>query len=227
MVKEAIPYVASRLVIQKQKSGCFNCTMNAAERRKAVRHILIDQKFGDEFASRYSSYWSPEKMMELIRISTQFTHTKKSTLNLTDSMQSSFSSHFSDYMVYMLNKFNQDCSLDILFEEHIDPMIGDLCLSLVAVLPRPEFSQLPVLCNHFNSQSTVTMLRVPKFPMFLQVCKMVESAFSVCKTARPVCVNSASLQQSDVEGTELNPAIGDMNQAVLEYLNVRINMIFC
>ena len=227
MVEEAIPYVASRLVIQK--CGRFNCTMNAAERREVVRCVLIDQKFGGEFASGYCSYWSPEKMMELIRKSTRFTHTKKSTLNLTDSMQSSFNSHFSDYMVYMLNKFNQDCSLDIVCEQHTYPereaIILDLCLSLAAVLPRPELSQLPALCNQFVTKSTVIMSRVPKFPMFLEMCKMIESAIATCKTPRRMKVNS-SLRQSYKEETDIkgDSNIGDMNRAVLEYINVRLNM---
>ena len=224
MVEEAIPYVASRLVIQK--CGHFNCAMNAAKRREVVRCILIDKKFGDEFASGYCSYWSPEKMMELIRKSTRFTHTKKSTLNLTDSMQSSFYSHFSDYMVYMLNKFNQDCSLDVVCEQHTDlereAIMLNLCLSLAAVLPRPELSQLPALCNQFVNKSIVIMSRVPKFPMFLEMCKMIDSTISTCKNPKHMKV--PSLRQSYKEETDFkaDSGIADMNQAVMEYLNVRL-----
>lgn len=61
MFEEAIPHVAARMLVPSQKCGRFNRPMTAAERREAVRHVLIDLKLGDKLANEYCSYWTTKK----------------------------------------------------------------------------------------------------------------------------------------------------------------------
>lgn len=237
MVKEAIPYVAARILVPTQKCGNFNRPMNASERMDAVRHILIDLEFGNELANRYCSYWSTGKMNELIRKATRFTQTKKSTLNLTDSIQSTFRSLFFDFLVYMLNSFNEDCSLDILFEvtesTSARSTVSELSCSLIGVLPKPDLSQLPVLCNRLIKQSIILPPRPPKFPLFSKVCKTMENAISTCRKSRGS--SSSHLAQHSLHMANENDSIHDttsqkMSRVVLTFLKVtssRIAACFC
>ena len=232
MVEEAIPYVAARMPIPTctQKCGRFNRPMNAVERREAVRKVLIDLKFGDILSNGYCSYWSTEEMNELIRRSTRFTQTKKSTLNLTDSIQSTFKSLFFDFLVFMLNQFNEDCSLDIVCEEHkstppASSVMVHLCCSLLGVLPRPDLSQIPALCNRLIKQSLVPPPRPPKFPLFSKVCKAMENAIITCRKAgvfSSVHLTQQSLQVANV-GNDLvhDPNEENMSTDLLNFLKVK------
>lgn len=184
VICEAMSIVSPKILIPTVGNGKFNKPMSPTERIESISIILNDLQFGTQLAEVFCSYWTPQVMKNLILRLTHFTHSNKSTLNLTDSIQSTFRSLFFDFLIYMLNQFNDDYSFDVLFEcmetDKPTKVMTNLCRSLIAVLPKPDLSQLPILCKRY-SQPHHPVTRIPNFPLFGLICSRMDDAISTCK----------------------------------------------
>ena len=237
MLNESLMIVAPKVLVPTKTFGGFNKPMSASERIQAIRILLIEMKIGSELAKTYCLYWTPQVMNALIGKLTNFTHSKKSTLNLTDSIQSTFRSRFFDFLVYMLNQFNDDYSLDILFEnlkiseqqsfkESNDRIMIDLCRSLITILPKPDLTQLPLLCNRYR-QPLAPPSHIPKFPLFGTVCSMMEDAISTCRKAASgnaslapsLLASSITIHKDDKSDTN------NLCKSVLEL--IKVSLLYC
>ena len=113
-------------------------------------------------------------MLELLQKVSRFTYNQKSTLNITDAIQTSFRSLFFDFLVYMFAKFNEDHNLDILMDERCTPQTLELFLGLLRTLPVPDLKLLRVLSATVILQAPKKSSHLPKFPFFRYVCEAVD-----------------------------------------------------
>lgn len=110
-------------------------------------------------------------MLALLRNASRFTYNRKSTLNITDTVQTTFRSLFFDFLLYMFAKMNEDHSLDILLDKYIMPHAQQLFLSLLRDVPVPD---LQVLSTNVILQPPKKCNYRPKLPFFKYVSETVD-----------------------------------------------------
>ena len=106
-------------------------------------------------------------LAEYLERAAAFTHSRESSLNLTDAIQTMFRSAFTDFLIYMLSRMNQSSNLDVLFidsdEENSKP-VEELFLALLGCLPIPKLHQLKVFAGSLPTPKPQD--NTPQFPFF-------------------------------------------------------------
>lgn len=113
-------------------------------------------------------------MRQLLQNVSNFTYSQKSTLNITDAVQTTFRSLFFDFLVFMFVKINEDQNLDILVDKYCTPQTLELFLSLLQTIPVPDLKLLPVLSPTIILQAPKQSDYPSKFPFFKYVCEAVD-----------------------------------------------------
>ena len=217
VVQEAICIISPKILVPSKHCGCFNTPMSPTNRIHCIKFILIDHHIGFKLAEIFCSYWTPQVMNNMIVKLTNFTDLKKSTLNLTDSIQSSFESLFLDFLVFVLNRFNEDYSLDILYQaiKDGDEITIELCCSLIELF-RPDLSQLTVLCSRY-SQPLHPPTNKPCFPLFEVICTRLGKVIATCKK------NQLSIVSSSISTRGIS-CVSDLCTSVLQAIKVIIKL---
>lgn len=173
ILKEAIPILASRIFFGRVHDGRFNTTMSGSKRTKILKDLLFDKGVGDVLCERFRSYWKPSVMSEYLEKAVVFTRSQDSTLNITDSIQTTFKSLFFDFLVYMISRINEDCNIDVLFfTSPSSPAIQDLFLNIVRVFKIPKLTELKARSAHPQIAKRTSYL--PQFPFFRAVSGEME-----------------------------------------------------
>ena len=174
MLEDAVPVIASRLDLKIGRRGLFHESIDASERTSIIKELLVNKRIGAALSHRFAEYWNPRTMLELLQKVTRFTHSRKSTLNITDAIQTTFRSMFFDFLVYVLAKINEEDSLDIVLDKDCNSNIFELFLKLLQNVPVPDLKSLQVL-------SAAVILQAPKesdchskFPFFKFVCETMD-----------------------------------------------------
>ena len=171
MLEDAVPVIASRLLL---KIGKHSAITNASQRTNTIKDLLLNKRIGFVLFQQFAKYWNRQTMLELLQKVSRFTYNQKSTLNITDAIQTSFRSLFFDFLVYMFAKFNEDHNLDILMDERCTPQTLELFLGLLRTLPVPDLKLLRVLSATVILQAPKKSSHLPKFPFFRYVCEAVD-----------------------------------------------------
>ena len=166
MLEDAVPVIASRSVL---KTGT-----NASQRTSIIKDLLLKKRIGIVLSQRFAKYWNPQTMVELLQKVSSFTYSRKSTLNITDAIQTTFRSLFFDFLVYMFAKLNADHNLDILLDEQCTQPTLELFLSLLQTIPVPGLKLLQVISATGFPSSPKESSYHPKFPFFKYVCEAVD-----------------------------------------------------
>ena len=166
MLEDAVPVIASRSVL---KTGT-----NASQRTSNIKDLLLKKRIGIVLSQRFAKYWNPQTMVELLQKVSSFTYSRKSTLNITDAIQTTFRSLFFDFLVYMFAKLNADHNLDILLDEQCTQPTLELFLSLLQTIPVPNLKLLQVISTTGFPSSPKESSYHPKFPFFKYVCEAVD-----------------------------------------------------
>ena len=174
MLEDAVPVIASRLVLKIGKHDSVCGSINASQRTHIIRDLLLNKRIGAVLSQRFAKYWSPQTMVELLQKVSSFTSSRKSTLNITDAIQTTFRSLFFDFLVYMFAKINADRNLDILLDEQCTQPTLELFLSLLQTVPVPDLKLLEVLSTAIIPTSPKETSCHPKFPFFKYVCDAVD-----------------------------------------------------
>ena len=167
ILNEAIPILASRIYFGLVHEGHFNTTMSGSKRTKILKVLLFEKGVGDVLCERFRSYWKPSVMSEYLEKAVVFTRSQDSTLNITDSIQTTFKSLFFDFLVYMISRINEDCNIDVLFLPDSSPAIQELFLNIVRVFKIPKLSELKARSAHPQIAKRTSYL--PQFPFFKTV----------------------------------------------------------
>ena len=171
MLEDAVPVIASRLVLKMGKSTSCSGLTNASQR---TRDLLLNKHVGIDLSRRFAKYWDRKAMLELLQKVSSFTCSQKSTLNITDAMQTTFRSLFFDFLVFMFAKINEDHNFDILLADHCTSHTLELFLSLLQTVPVPDLKSLQLLSATVILQAPRESNYPPKFPFFRHVCETVD-----------------------------------------------------
>ena len=171
ILPEAISILSSRVFFGSSLDGSFNRPMNGSQRSEVLRELFFKKGVGRVLCERFLSYWKPAVMTEYLERAARFTKDHESTLNITDSVQTMFTSLFFDFLVYMLSHINEEFNIDILFDSDCTPPLQELFLDILRVIPLPKLSQLQVLTTSIPAP---TRDHSPRFPFFKVVCEAVE-----------------------------------------------------
>ena len=175
MLEDAVPVIASRLDLKIGKNGFLNKSVDASQRTNIIKDLLVNKHIGTALSRRFAEYWTPETMLELLQKVTKFTNSRKSTLNITDALQTTFRALFFDFLVYMLAKINEHRYLNILLEKDSIPTnLLDLFLKLTQNVPVPDLKSLQILSATVTLQAPNKSENIPKFPFFKYVCEAVD-----------------------------------------------------
>ena len=202
MLEDAVPVIASRLDLKIGKKGS---PIDASQRTNIIKDLLVNKHIGTVLSRRFAEYWTPETMLELLQKVTKFTHSRKSTLNITDALQTTFRALFFDFLVYMLAKINEHRYLNILLEKDSTPTnLLDLFLKLTQNVPVPDLKSLQVLSATVTLQAPNKSENIPKFPFFKFVCEAVDkyiddSTEKVNQTAWTTFIREMTEQQDAEE----------------------------
>ena len=172
ILNEAIPILSSRVFFGFIHHGRFNTSMSGSQRSKILKSLLFEKGMGDVLCEKFRTYWKPNVMSEYLRKAVAFTQSQDSTLNITDSIQTTFKALFFDFLVYMISRINEDCNIDVLFSPNSSPAIQELFLKIVRVFPIPKLSQLKIRSVHLQVGKQTNY--VPQFPFFKMVSEAVE-----------------------------------------------------
>ena len=172
ILNEAIPILASRVFFGIVQNGHFNKSMSGSKRTKILKTLLFDKGIGNVLCERFRTYWKPSVMSEYLEKAVVFTRSQDSTLNITDSIHTTFKSLFFDFLVYMTSRINEDCNIDVLYSPTSLQAVQDLFLNIVRALHIPKLSELKVRTAHPRQEKRVAYL--PQFPFFKTVSGEVE-----------------------------------------------------
>jgi hypothetical protein len=197
ILHEAIPILASRVYFGFVKDGPFNTKMSASNRSVTLKELFFEKGLGDVLCERFRSYWKPKVMSKYLEKAVVFTRAQDSTLNITDSMHSTFKNLFFDFLVYMITKINEDCNIDVLFLPNSSPAILNLFISIVKQISIPELSELKIRSVHCQHENRATTL--PQFPFFKMVSGEVERITEESREG----VNTKMITLEDLENDEI------------------------
>lgn len=172
ILNEAVPILASRVFFGVVSDGHFNTSMSGSKRTKILKTLLFEKGVGNILCEKFRTYWKPNVMSEYLEKTVAFTRSQDSTLNITDSIQTTFKSLFFDFVVYMISRINEDCNIDVLFSPSSSPAIQELFLGIVRVFRIPKLSELKVRSVHLQLGKPASYL--PQFPFFKTVSGEVE-----------------------------------------------------
>jgi len=171
MLRDAVPVIASRLVL---KLTSFCGTTNASQRTSIIEDLLLDKRIGNVLSQQFAKYWNRQTMLELLQKVSRFTCNQKSTLNITDAIQTTFRSLFFDFLVYMFAKINADRNLDILLNKNCTSHTLELFCNLLKTVPVPDLKILQVLSATVILRAPEEPSYLPKFPFFKHVCEAID-----------------------------------------------------
>ena len=180
---EALPILASRVAFWSvdRDSVFFNRQMDCFERIKNLKCLLEEKHLGEVLCARFLKYWTPKVMMQYVRRSAAYMYTQESTLNLTDSIQTSFGSLFFEFLVYMVSLINKDFSIDIIFDPNCPQAVHKYFLEIIKVLPVPPLADLEL---HSLKPASFSMVRTGyriQFPLFENIYQTLEDLTEKCR----------------------------------------------
>ena len=164
LLVDVIPVLASHVSYGTRSCGPFTRNMKATERCNKLKELLIDKGVGKILCKFFRNYWRPRVMVEHLERAATFTQSQNSSLNIKDAIQAMFQSTFTDFMVVMVARINNNRNLDVLFAPDCNPVIESLFLSLLETLPCPKLSQLKILAASLTQPQPQEYQ--PVFPFF-------------------------------------------------------------
>ena len=215
ILKEAIPILASRVFFGLVPNGHFNATMSGSKRTKILNTLLFEKGVGEVLCERFRSYWKPSVMSEYLEKAVAATRSHNSTLNITDSIHTTFKSLFFDFLVYMISRINEDCNIDVLFLPTCTPAVQTLFHDIVRLFRIPrQLSELKMRSSHLQVGKKMSYL--PQFPFFKAVSGEIERLVEESREEANTRTNIVGDLESN--GTEAHVTYrGGANQQLLIY----------
>lgn len=165
LLKEVIPVLASHVNYGTRSNGPFTRPMKASERNNKLRELLEGKGLGPKLLSVFRSFWKPSVMVEHLERAAIFTRSHESSLNITDAVQTIFQSIFTDFMIVMMSRINENRNIDVLFSpDGSSDSVNKLFLALVDSVNVPKFDNLKLLASSLPIPKPQE--HQPSFPFF-------------------------------------------------------------
>ena len=182
LLKEAIPVVASK--IDNPSSELFSMTVDASRKTQYLKALFCGDKkmIGEILLRKFCRLWNPARMAEYIDSAANTGYSTKSTLNIIETVETTFRYLFFDFLVYMLSHINAGFNIDLLFTlqtHHSRPVVNLFC-QIVEVFPCPPLYLLPTHCSNLKTQLEHSGSK-RLFPFFNEVSKVVEDVVEMYK----------------------------------------------
>ena len=172
ILPQAIPILSSKVFFGKKENASFNFPMTGSKRSESLQQLLFEKGVGNVLCEKFRAYWKPTVIAEYLEKAAMFSKNRESTLNITETIQSTFKSLFFDFLVCMVYRINENYNLDVLFNENCTPVIQALFLDELRVFPTPKLSEVTLFST--NLLSPQPPLYIPQFPFFKLVCGALE-----------------------------------------------------
>ena len=211
MLDDTVPLICSRVVFGSHSEARFNCKMSSTKRSDLLKELFNDKGFGKVLCSCYCSLWEPEQISQQIRVAADFMYNNKSTLNLTDTVQTSFKSSFYGFIVYMVSVINENFNLDLLFEESCPEEVSGMFKEFLLILPHPPLHILnQQTIEHKPPPSINKCSFMPTFPFFHKVFDIVENIIEQSREA----INIEILEMRKKEGRVMRQEQENFEEAI-------------
>ena len=164
LLSDTIPILAAHVHDGFNFKRPFMQPMKASERCSKLKELLISKGVGEKLCQLFRSYWKPPVLAKYLERAATFTQNRKSSLNLTDAVQTMFRSAFTDFILYMVSRMKQDRNIDVLFSDGCTEAVEQLFLSLMDCLPLPKLNQLKLYAGSLPTPKLQE--KTPQFPFF-------------------------------------------------------------
>jgi len=142
----AIPIVASRALIACQNSSNSD-EITELSKCKTLRRLFFKKGIGEILTSLFLAYWKPAVMRRYLEKAAEFVLSNESTLNLTDSIQTMYTSLFTDFLVYMVMKIDESYSIHTILEDSCSEAILQLFRGILGHYPIPNLPEIKQVMN--------------------------------------------------------------------------------
>ena len=191
ILRDAIPSVASRLTLRSRESD-YKTFLDVSRKTAALKHILLGEEgtvspeatvqqsctaiengVGALLARCFSKYWNSREMNRYLQKFASLTFIRKSTLNLTASVETTFRSLFCDFLVYRLSRMEVSFDLYMLLDNDTPSSLIKCLLSFLEHLPLPRLEQLSQLSDVHIVDLCSQPKHIPNFPFLFIILESV------------------------------------------------------
>ena len=165
----AIPIVASRALIACQNSSNSD-EVTELSKCKTLRRLFFENGVGEILASLFLAYWKPAVMRRYLEKAAEFVLSNESTLSLTDSIQTMYTSLFTDFLVYMVMKIDESYSIHTILEDSCSQAILQLFRGILGHYPIPNLPEIKQAMNKILEETQMAhqeqKCEETRFPFF-------------------------------------------------------------
>ena len=220
ILTQSVHILTSKVDFGSEEGRSFNCPMNGAQRNLALQELLDSKGIGHILCKRFRGYWTHSNMVKVLNQSAAMCSKKsESSISITDLIQMQFKEFFYNFLAYMLSKINENCNLDLLFDDDCTPPVVELFAEILRVFPIPEFSELstnlpiPELVNH-----------TPHFPFFHLVYSSIESIVEQSQPAKGKILTEEQSTPTSNSGPPQTAQLDELKCNVTKFLlNRKVN----
>ena len=196
ILRDAIPSVASRLNLRSDEDD-YKTFLDVSSKTLALNHILFsgearpssilpvfmqsaqdtvqEEGVGTVLARCFSKYWNSRQMNRYLQKFTSLTFLRKSTLNLTASVETTFRSLFVDFLVYRLSRMEVTFDVYMLLDSSVPQCLAKCLLCFLEHLPLPRLEQLSQLSDLPIVDICPPPKHIPKFPFLPNIFNSISS----------------------------------------------------
>lgn len=178
LLEEAVPVVVSKLVIPT--STHFSPIVDASSKTQSVKRLFSGDKeeVGNILLKRFCLLWNPTLMAEYIDSAANTGYSSKSTLNIIETVETTFRFLFFDFLIYMLSCIAAGLNLDWIFDSK--GCSESVFYRVIEFLPCPALYLLPTHCARLRTHLTCADKKT-FFPFFNEISEAMDEVVERCK----------------------------------------------
>lgn len=178
LLEEAVPVVVSKLVIPT--STHFSPEVDASSKTKSVKRLFSGDKkeIGNILLKRFCLLWNPTLIAEYIDSAANIGYSSKSTLNIIETVETTFRFLFFDFLIYMLSCIAAGLNLDWIFDSK--DLSEGVFYRIMEFFPCPALYLLPTHCARLQTHLTCSDKKT-FFPFFNEISDAMDEVVKRCK----------------------------------------------
>lgn len=180
LLKEAIPVVASKLDIPTSKH--FSATVDASSKTVFVERLFSGDKetVGEILLKKFCLLWNPTLMADYIDSAANTGYSTKSTLNIIETVETTFRFLFFDFLIYMLSCIGAGLNLDWVFDSKLKCSAECLFYEIIECFPCPALYLLPTYCSTLRTHLMYSK-KNRLFPFFSEISEAMNKVVAMCR----------------------------------------------
>lgn len=222
LLKEAVPVVTSKLDIPT--SDIFSSKVNAFTKSLFIERLLIGdkKKVGNVLVQKFCHLWNPQQIAEYIDSAANAGCSTKSTLNMIETLETTFRFLFFDFLVYMLSYIGAGLSLDLIFNCNVKGCTEKLFYNIIDSFPCPALFLLPTYCSGRRTNLKYSNKK-PLFPFFNEVSVAMKRLVSGCSVF--ITDKNVQVENDATTSITMNPASSTLDTLSTKITNILLKAI--